>query len=461
MKSNTLLKILQYKKIWIQQHKIQKPLLSFYHDLKKSKKNFKKSIIKNNPAFIFECKKASPSQGLLRSKFSIPKIINIYNKYANAISVITENKFFKGSFEDLKNAAQYTNKPILCKDFFIDPYQIYYARYHQADAILLMMSILSDSQYVMMTDLAKKMNMHILTEVHNHVELNRALLLNAEIIGINNRNLKDLSINLKTTIQIAPLIPLDRIIISESGINNYKKIRMLSSYVNGFLIGTHLMKSSNLDTSVRSIVYGYNKVCGLTRMKDAFIAEKSGCIYGGFIFYNNSPRYIKRHFCKKIINQVKLKYVGVFVNARIDDILLRVIQLSLSVVQLHGHENQEYIQKLRDVLPHNVKIWKALSVQDSFPTQRYCYVDRYLIDNKNGGTGSTFNWNLIKKHDVSKIILAGGLTLQNIFKASTLGFYGLDFNSGIEKMPGIKDSKKIIQTFNLLKNFPLRSLLTN
>ena len=218
------------------------------------------------------------------------------------------------------------------------------------------------------------------------------------------------------------------------------------------------MKSNSLDIAVRSIVYGYNKVCGLTRIKDAVIAEKSGCVYGGFIFYDNSPRYIKINFCKKIINQVKLKYVGVFVNARIDEILLRVKQLSLSVIQLHGQENQEYIQKLRNLLPHNIKIWKALSVQDSFPTQRYRCINRYLTDYKNGGTGLTFNWNVIKKNDVSKMILAGGLKLKNIFKASTLGFYGLDFNSGLEKMPGVKDSKKIIQAFNILKNFPLRSI---
>lgn len=457
MKHNTLLNIIQYKKKWIQIHKLKKPLLSFYKDIQKSKKKFKASLEKNNPAFILECKQASPSEGILRSTFDIPKIIQIYNKYANAISIITENKFFKGSFKYLQKASQYTKKPLLCKDFFIDPYQIYYARYHQADAILLMMSILNDSQYIMMSKIAQEMNLDIITEVNNITELNRAISLNAEIIGINNRDLCDLSINLNKTRYLAPLIPLDRIIISESGIKNYKNVRKLSKHVNGFLIGTHLMRSRFLDLSIRRMIFGNNKVCGLTRYEDAYVAQKNGCIYGGLIFCHSSPRYITRHSCKKIISQVKLKYVGVFCNAKLKKILSRVEQLSLSVVQLHGQENKKYIKKLRNLLPKHVKIWKALPIQGFFPKIKYLNINRYLLDNQNGGTGIPFNWNLIQKKDVSKMILAGGLNINNVFKASTLGFYGLDLNSGIEISPGIKNQKEIIKVFQILRNFPSRS----
>ncbi|AEH39767.1 indole-3-glycerol phosphate synthase (IGPS) / N-(5'-phospho-ribosyl)anthranilate isomerase (PRAI) [Buchnera aphidicola (Cinara tujafilina)] len=458
MNSNTLNNILHYKNEWIKLHKLKKPLESFYSNIKNQK--FLKRNTKNNPAFILECKKASPSIGLLRTKFNIPKIIQVYKKYASAISIVTENKFFKGKFKYLKQASQCTNKPLLCKDFFIDPYQIYYARYYQADAILLMMSILSNSQYVIMSNVAKKMNIDIVTEVHNISELHRALSLNADIIGINNRNLKNLSIDLKTTCRIAPLVPSDRIVISESGINKYKQIRMLSRYVNGFLIGSHLMKSNSLKKTVCSMIYGKNKVCGLTRVEDAFIVKKSGSIYGGLFFYK-SPRYIKLRDCKKITSQVKLKYVGVFYNSCMKYILSRVIKLSLAVVQLHGQENQDYIKKLRSLLPKNVKIWKALPVFNNFPIERYNYINCYLIDHKNGGTGKNLIGILLKKNNVSKMMLAGGLKLNNIFQASTLGFCGLDLNSGLEISPGIKDSKKIRHAFNIIKNFPAQYILKN
>lgn len=454
MNHNTILyEILKYKQEWINIYKVKKPLSSFYNKIKKSKKNFKKTIKSVKPAFILECKKSSPSYGILNKNFNIQEIIKIYNKYATAISVITEEKFFHGNFRYLKEANKNTKKPLLCKDFFIDPYQIYYARYCHADAILLMMSILNNSQYILLSNIAKKIGLDIITEVHNKKELERAILLNAEIIGINNRNLHTLLIDLNNTYNLAPLIPKEKIIICESGINNYNDIRKFSNYVNGFLIGTHFMKSKNLQKTICSTIYGNNKICGLTSIHDASISEKNGCIYGGLIFCPSSPRYINIKNSEKITKNIQLRYVGVFCNATLEYIISRVIFLSLSIVQLHGQEDQNFIKKLRFLLPKNVKIWKALSVDTFFPTKRYKYINRYLLDYKKGGTGQTFNWNLLLKHDTSKMILAGGLNPNNTFKASQLGFYGLDFNSGIEHSPGIKDKKKIISIFNILKNF--------
>lgn len=131
-------------------------------------------------------------------------------------------------------------QPILCKDFFIDSYQVYLARYYKADAILLMLSILDNKQYMMLYNIAKELNMEVLTEVNNTTELHRAIQLNALIIGINNRNLHDLSIDLNRTKILSPLIK-NRIIISESGITENAQIKELSKMVHGFLIGSSLM----------------------------------------------------------------------------------------------------------------------------------------------------------------------------------------------------------------------------
>ncbi|MDE5285579.1 MAG: bifunctional indole-3-glycerol phosphate synthase/phosphoribosylanthranilate isomerase, partial [Buchnera aphidicola] len=189
------------------------------------------ALKKQKPCFILECKKQSPSLGLLRQDFNLYKIANIYKKYANAISVLTDEKYFHGNFKFIKEIRNYLDQPILCKDFFIDPYQVYLARYYHADAILLMLSILNNDEYLHMSNIAQKMNMDVLTEIHTKEELKRAITLKAKIIGINNRNLHDLSINLKNTADLAPLIPNNVTIISESGLQTHHQIKRLSKFV--------------------------------------------------------------------------------------------------------------------------------------------------------------------------------------------------------------------------------------
>ncbi|VFP79191.1 bifunctional indole-3-glycerol-phosphate synthase TrpC/phosphoribosylanthranilate isomerase TrpF [Buchnera aphidicola] len=454
MNNNFISKILKNTHDWVKYKKNNFPLSSFYNKIEKSRNCFEKILKKNNPSFILECKKASPLNGIIKKNFNISKIVKIYNKYADIISIITEEKFFHGNFKYLLQARNETKKPLLCKDFFIDPYQIYYARYHKADAILLMLSILDDSSYIKLSNIAKNMNLGVLTEIHTFNELKRALLLNASVIGINNRNLKTLSIDKNNTRTLAPLIPKNKIIICESGINNYKDIRSLCNKVNGFLIGTHLMCSKNLEFSTRKLIYGDNKICGLTKNRDALLAEQSGCVYGGLIFIPHSPRYIHDKKCKKIIKNSLLKYVGVFYNEQYKNILIKVDKFNLYAIQLHGEENQEFIQKLKILLPKHVRIWKSISVSKHTVINNIIHVNRYLLDNRKGGSGKTFDWTLIKKFNVSNMMLAGGLNLKNSFLASTLGFCGLDFNSGLEILPGVKDPNKIKSVFKILRYYP-------
>jgi indole-3-glycerol phosphate synthase/phosphoribosylanthranilate isomerase len=280
MVSNLLTKIVDNKHVEIKDRKKLKPLDSIKNGLVKSNRSLYLALSSEYSDFILECKKASPSKGLLRENFDLDEILSSYKRYASAISVLTDFTFFQGSFKYLEKVARTVEQPVLCKDFFIDSYQVYEARYHQADAILLMLSVLNDSEYETLAKTAAELNLDVLTEVHNKKEMQRALTLDAKIIGINNRNLKDLSIDLKTTEKLIDLVAdkdkIGRLFISESGISSHADIKNLSSFVNGFLVGSSLMEKDNLTQQCKSLIYGKIKICGLSDNKTSLHAEKIG-----------------------------------------------------------------------------------------------------------------------------------------------------------------------------------------
>ncbi|CAL4042987.1 bifunctional indole-3-glycerol-phosphate synthase TrpC/phosphoribosylanthranilate isomerase TrpF [Buchnera aphidicola] len=453
MQQTILQEIIKNKLIWLKINKKKQPLINFKNKIQKTNRNFYQSIKNVHPFFILECKQSSPSSGIIRKKFDIVDICHIYKKYASVISVLTDKQYFNGKLEFIPKVSAIVSQPILCKDFFIDPYQVYLARYYQADAILLMLSILSDQEYKVLSKIATDMNMGILTEVNNKIELNRAILLKAKVIGINNRNLHDFSIDLNRTKIMAPLIPNDIKIVSESGINNYSQIRELSKLVHGFLIGSSLMLQKDLDMAIRKMIMGDNKICGLTREKDAVISKRYGAIYGGLIFVKNSKRYINENVAIKIIDSANLNYVGVFRNEHISYILTLSKLLNLKAIQLHGNEDQNYINKLRVQLPYEIEIWKACGIKNISPNYNFKNVNYYIFDNSDGGSGKSFNWSILSNCNLSNVILAGGLNSKNCIFASKLGCAGLDFNSGVEDDFGKKNSKKIASVFHSLRNY--------
>ena len=377
----------------------------------------------------------------------------MYKHYASAISVLTDEKYFQGSFDFLPIVSQIAPQPILCKDFIIDPYQIYLARYYQADACLLMLSVLDDDQYRQLAAVAHSLSMGVLTEVSNEEELERAIALKAKVVGINNRDLRDLSIDLNRTRQLAPRLGHDVTVISESGINTNAQVRELSHFANGFLIGSAMMEHDDLNAAVRRVLLGENKVCGLTRAQDAKAAFEAGAIYGGLIFVPTSPRAVSVDQAREVINAAPLSYVGVFRNAPVAEVVERAAALQLSAVQLHGDEDQSYIDSLRAELPASVQIWKALSVADTLPSRTLNHVDKYVFDNGQGGSGQRFDWSLLQGQDLSNVILAGGLSADNCVEAAKSGCVGLDFNSGVELQPGIKDASKLASAFQTLRAY--------
>lgn len=201
-------------------------------------------IERKENAVIAEIKKASPSRGIIRPDFDPQTIARAYAEAgAFCLSVLTDEKYFQGSDTYLRLVRHTVDLPLLRKDFMLDPYQVIEARAMGADAILLILAMLSDTQASELAAAAREQGLSILPEVHNREELERALLLGTRLIGINNRNLHDFSISLETTIDLLPDIPDDRVLITESGIHTYADIlRMNEAGVHGFLVGESLMR---------------------------------------------------------------------------------------------------------------------------------------------------------------------------------------------------------------------------
>ncbi|EMM6716660.1 tryptophan biosynthesis protein trpCF [Klebsiella aerogenes MGH 62] len=448
-----LAKIVADKAIWVEARKQQQPLASFQNDIVPSERHFYDALAGARTAFILECKKASPSKGLIREDFDPATIAGVYKHYASAISVLCDEKYFQGSFDFLPIVSKVAPQPILCKDFTIDPYQIYLARYYQADACLLMLSVLDDDQYRQLAAVAHSLNMGVLTEVSNEEELERAIALKAKVVGINNRDLRDMSIDLNRTRQLAPRLGPDVTVISESGIHTYGEVRELSHFANGFLIGSALMEQPDLSAAVKRVLLGENKVCGLTRPQDAQAAWEAGAIYGGLIFVDGSPRAVNDQQAQAVMAAAPLSYVGVFRDAAIEEVVTRATTLKLAAVQLHGSEDQAWIDALRAALPEQIQIWKALSVGETLPPRNLNHVARYVFDNGQGGSGQRFDWSLLQGQDLRNVMLAGGLSTDNCVEAAKSGCAGLDFNSGVESQPGIKEASLVAAVFQTLRAY--------
>lgn len=461
--ATVLQKIVLDKAQWVKAKETEFPLSQFKEKIQQSDRSFYDALAKGThqkPAYILECKKASPSKGLIRAEFNLEEIANVYKHYASAVSVLTDEKYFQGNFEFLPLVRGIVSQPVLCKDFMISEYQVYLARYYQADAILLMLSVVNDETYRVLAELAHSLGMGVLTETSNEDEFERALALGAKIIGVNNRNLHDLTVDLNRVVELtkkyADCIPANVRIISESGIYNHKQIHQLQKVAHGFLIGSSLMGNQDLNNAVRSVIFGENKVCGLTRAQDVKIVYENGALYGGLIFVEHSKRCVSLRQAQELVTAAPLRFVGVFQNQEIDFIVKIANQLQLYAVQLHGAETEVFITALRQQLPKNTQIWKAISVnieaQSAVDFTDDLNVDRYIFDsqtsNQQGGTGKTFDWSLIPENLKHKIILAGGISPNNVEQAIQQNCLGLDINSGVESSAGVKDQEKVRLVFN-------------
>ncbi|RUO19286.1 bifunctional indole-3-glycerol-phosphate synthase TrpC/phosphoribosylanthranilate isomerase TrpF [Aliidiomarina iranensis] len=469
-------------------------------------RDFTAALAEPGAQFILECKKASPSKGLIRENFDPVAIARVYGSYAAAISVLTEPDYFQGDFAYLQAVSAQVNTPVLCKDFIVSTYQVDLARYFGADAILLMLSVLSDDEYRALAARAEQLGLHILTEVSDAEEMHRAAALEARVIGVNHRNLRDLSVDLNRSQELAALAPKNALLIAESGIENNRQVRSISPHVDGFLVGGALTAQDDVDMACRALIYGEHKVCGITSEAQAIAARSAGAVYAGLIFAKRSPRAVTQTQAKQICQTSGLQFVGVF---SLDDyphatehdttetaeaIAKLAIDLDLAAVQLHDVTENQVITKLAALLQvqaqsqvhsssrvkargkdnlvtgnsktansatenqHKViEIWQAHSVkpeESAINTAPFTpEVARILFDHGRGGSGQTFDWQLLPATPEQRqhIQLAGGLNRENIAKAAAQGCRGLDINSGLERQPGHKDPAWLQQAFRAIR----------
>lgn len=221
--------------------------------------SFYDAIAKPGLSIIGEIKKASPSKGILKENFEPTHLAKLYENHVEAISVITEEYFFMGKLEYLKEIHDTVKLPLLCKDFIIDPVQIDMAYALGASCVLLIASILTTKELREYIQYAKALHIDALVEVHTQEELEKVLETEARIIGINNRNLDNFKTDLETSLKLSQQIPKDRLVISESGIHTISDVQLLSSQrsIDGILVGESFMKSHDIATHAKELKRGY------------------------------------------------------------------------------------------------------------------------------------------------------------------------------------------------------------
>lgn len=413
--------------------------------------------------FICEVKKASPSKGIIAEHFPYLDIAKEYEVAgAAAISVLTEPDFFKGDKKYLQEIASTVKIPVLRKDFIIDEYQIYQAKVWGASAILLICACLDVPTLTKFRELADSLGLSSLVEAHDEQEVQMAIDCGARIIGVNNRNLKDFTVDVQNSVRLRNLVQDDVIFVSESGLETPDDIQVLrDNNIGVALMGETFMRAPN---KIEKLAYLYGptyytpkvKMCGISKVDTIPAVVEAKPDYMGLVFAPSKRQVTVEQAktlvealhnqCKEQNNMVSIKTVGVFVNETIDNLLTIANEANLDAVQLHGDEEEAFIQSLKERT--NVEVWKAIQIRSASDAEAWIdsSADMLLFDayhkNERGGTGDVFDWSCLDTFE-RPFMLAGGIDSTNVARAiRTVRPYGIDISSGIETN-GVKDDEKI------------------
>jgi len=422
--------------------------------------------------FICEVKKASPSKGIIAEHFPYLDIAKEYEVAgAAAISVLTEPDFFKGDKKYLQEIASTVKIPVLRKDFIIDEYQIYQAKVWGASAILLICACLDVPTLTKFRELADSLGLSSLVEAHDENEVQMAIDCGARIIGVNNRNLKDFTVDVQNSVRLRNLVQDDVIFVSESGLETPEDIQVLrDNNIGVALMGETFMRSPN---KVEKLAYLYGptyytpkvKMCGISKVETIPAIVDAKPDYMGLVFAPSKrqvtveqAKILIEELHKQCINHYDIKVVktvGVFVNETLDNLVRIADTANLDAVQLHGDEDEAFIQSLKERT--NVEVWKAIQIRTAADTEKWIdsSADMLLFDayhkDERGGTGEVFDWSSLDAFE-RPFMLAGGIDSTNVARAiRTVRPYGIDISSGIETN-GVKDDEKITAFTKIVKS---------
>ena len=432
--------------------------------------------------FICEVKKASPSKGIIAEHFPYLDIAKEYEiAGAAAISVLTEPDFFKGDKKYLQEIASTVKIPVLRKDFIIDEYQIYQAKVWGASAILLICACLDVPTLTKFRELADSFGLSSLVEAHDEHEVQMAIDCGARIIGVNNRNLKDFTVDVQNSVRLQNLVEDDVIFVSESGLETPEDIQVLrDNNIGVALMGETFMRSPN---KVEKLAYLYGptyytpkvKMCGISKVETIPAVVEAKPDYMGLVFAP-SKRQVTVDQAKTLVEELhkqyatrynsgaeqstndEIKTVGVFVNETLDNLVKIATEANLDVVQLHGDEDEAFIQSLKERT--NVEVWKAVQIRSAADAETWSdsSADMLLFDayhkDERGGTGEVFDWSCLDEFE-RPFMLAGGIDSTNVARAiRTVRPYGIDISSGIET-DGVKDDEKIKAFTNIVRTIAM------
>ena len=453
--------------------------------------------------FICEVKKASPSKGIIAEHFPYLDIAKEYEVAgAAAISVLTEPDFFKGDKKYLQEIASTVKIPVLRKDFIIDEYQIYQAKVWGASAILLICACLDVPTLTKFRELADSLGLSSLVEAHDEQEVQMAIDCGARIIGVNNRNLKDFTVDVQNSVRLRNLVQDDVIFVSESGLETPEDIQVLrDNNIGVALMGETFMRSPN---KVEKLAYLYGptyytpkiKMCGISKVETIPAVVEAKPDYMGLVFAPSKrqvtvdkaktlvdelhKQYADRYATdvaqcnddtvqdgtvgikapenvqigEENINSEAIKTVGVFVNETLDNLVMIAKEANLDAVQLHGDEDEAFIQALKEKT--DVEVWKAVQIRSAEDAEAWIdsSADMLLFDayhkDERGGTGEVFDWSCLDEFE-RPFMLAGGIDSTNVARAiRTVRPYGIDISSGIET-DDVKDDEKIKAFTNIVR----------
>ena len=432
--------------------------------------------------FICEVKKASPSKGIIAEHFPYLDIAKEYEVAgAAAISVLTEPDFFKGDKKYLQEIASTVKIPVLRKDFIIDEYQIYQAKVWGASAILLICACLDVPTLTKFRELADSLGLSSLVEAHDEHEVQMAIDCGARIIGVNNRNLKDFTVDVQNSVRLRNLVQDDVIFVSESGLETPEDIQVLrDNNIGVALMGETFMRSPN---KVEKLAYLYGptyytpkvKMCGISKVETIPAVVEAKPDYMGLVFAPSKRQVtvdqakilveeLHRGYAKKYGSDTEpdkndtIKTVGVFVNETLDNLVRIADTANLDAVQLHGDEDEAFIQSLKERT--NVEVWKAVQIRSAADAEAWIdsSADMLLFDayhkDERGGMGEVFDWSCLDEFE-RPFMLAGGIDSTNVARAiRTVRPYGIDISSGIET-DGVKDDEKIKAFTNIVRTIAM------